>query len=338
MAFFGRQRISWLLIFLSCVSSTHAFIEGLYCGTENCYDILGVTREATKSDIVKAYRKLAKKWHPDMHKKQEDKEKAGEMFTKIANAYEILKDEEQRSDYDYMLDNPEEHYSHYYRYYRRRVTPKVDVRLVIVVSITVISIIQYLGALNNYNTAISYLCKEPKYRSRAMDIAKNEGLVNNNKKKKRSMTKEELKQEEEALIRKIIEEKMDIRGGYSRPKYTDVLWVQLFLLPYYLVHYMYWWGRWVWLFSIRGQDYGEEEQLYLIRKYLKLNSSQWDAVEDHEKEEYLSLELWKKDKFVAWKEKKDEEMKIKLAESARYKSYRRYMKKGGPGQMTFGPE
>lgn len=39
-----------------------------------------------------------------------------------------------------------------------------------------------------------------------------------------------------------------------------------------------------------------------------------------------------------WKELKEEEMKTKLAESARYKMYRRYMKKGGAGHMTFGPE
>lgn len=39
-----------------------------------------------------------------------------------------------------------------------------------------------------------------------------------------------------------------------------------------------------------------------------------------------------------WKREKEEEMKAKLAESARYKSFRRYMKKGGPGQMSFGPE
>lgn len=31
-------------------------------------------------------------------------------------------------------------------------------------------------------------------------------------------------------------------------------------------------------------------------------------------------------------------MKAKMAESAKYKMYRRYMKKGGPGQMTFGPD
>lgn len=42
--------------------------------------------------------------------------------------------------------------------------------------------------------------------------------------------------------------------------------------------------------------------------------------------------------FQEWKREKEEEMKAKLAESARYKSFRRYMKKGGPGQMSFGPE
>lgn len=39
-----------------------------------------------------------------------------------------------------------------------------------------------------------------------------------------------------------------------------------------------------------------------------------------------------------WKENKEAEQKAKLAESGRYKSYRRYMKSGGPGQMSFGPE
>ena len=67
------------------------------------------------------------------------------------------------------------------------------------------------------------------------------------------------------------------RGGYSRPKYTDVLWVQLVLLPYYIVHYICWWVRWVWLFNIRRQEYGEEEKLHLIRKYMKCTKSQWDV-------------------------------------------------------------
>ncbi|ESO05988.1 hypothetical protein HELRODRAFT_160091 [Helobdella robusta] len=64
------------------------------------------------------------------------------MFQKIATAYETLRDEESRSNYDYMLDHQEEYYSHYYRYNRRRVAPKVDIRVVIVITITLISFIQ----------------------------------------------------------------------------------------------------------------------------------------------------------------------------------------------------
>lgn len=54
----------------------------------------------------------------------------------------ILQDEETRKDYDYMLDHPEEYYSHYYHYYSRRLAPKVDVRIVILVSVCAVSVFQ----------------------------------------------------------------------------------------------------------------------------------------------------------------------------------------------------
>ncbi|BFZ04891.1 hypothetical protein BsWGS_07930 [Bradybaena similaris] len=337
MAASGSRRLAGLLVWVSCVVAAHAFIEGLYCGQENCYEVLDVSREATKIEITKAYRKLAKKWHPDMHKREADKEKASQMFQRIANAYEILRDEEQRTDYNYMLDNPDEYYSHYYRYYRRRVAPKVDVRVVIAVTLTIISIVQYYGAWNNYQTALSYLCKDQKYRSKAKDIAMSEGLLNANKKKgKRS--KEEIKEEEEATIKKIIEDRMDIRGGYRKPRVTDVLWVQLVLLPYHIVKYMAWWLRWVWKFTIKREEYGQEEKLHVIRKNLGLSQLQFETLEESEIEEYLYKQLWIKEHFKEWKEKKELETKTKLAENSRYKMYRRYMKKGGPGQMTFGPD
>jgi DnaJ-class molecular chaperone len=61
---------------------------------ENYYDILGVTREASKADIKKAYRKLATKYHPD---KNPD---GAEQFKKIAAAYAILGDDAKRAEYD----------------------------------------------------------------------------------------------------------------------------------------------------------------------------------------------------------------------------------------------
>ena len=59
---------------------------------------MGVKRDATEAEIKKAFKKLAIKYHPD--KNQDNPEAAKEKFQKIANAYEILSDEEKRRIYD----------------------------------------------------------------------------------------------------------------------------------------------------------------------------------------------------------------------------------------------
>ena len=59
-------------------------------------------------------------------------------------------------------------------------------------------------------------------------------LNSQQRKKNRNKTKEEIKEEEENLIRQIIMEKMDIRGAYQKPSYTDVLWMQIILCPYHI--------------------------------------------------------------------------------------------------------
>ncbi|MBN1521250.1 MAG: molecular chaperone DnaJ, partial [Candidatus Aureabacteria bacterium] len=61
------------------------------------YDILGVSRNASKEDIKKAYRKLAIQYHPD--KNQGNKE-AEEKFKEVSEAYEILSDDRKRATYD----------------------------------------------------------------------------------------------------------------------------------------------------------------------------------------------------------------------------------------------
>lgn len=61
------------------------------------YDILGVSRDATPDQIKKAYRQLAKKFHPDVNKDDKD---AAEKFKEVAEAYEILSDDQKRATYD----------------------------------------------------------------------------------------------------------------------------------------------------------------------------------------------------------------------------------------------
>lgn len=63
------------------------------------YKILGVSRSATKQEIASAYRKLARKWHPDRYE-GEDKKKAEREFLLISSAKEVLTDDEMRSRYD----------------------------------------------------------------------------------------------------------------------------------------------------------------------------------------------------------------------------------------------
>ena len=65
----------------------------------DAYDVLGVPRDATESELKRAYRELAHRHHPD---KNPDDPAAEERFKEIAIAYGVLSDAEQRARYDRM--------------------------------------------------------------------------------------------------------------------------------------------------------------------------------------------------------------------------------------------
>ena len=66
-------------------------------GKRDYYEVLGVSKEATKEEIKKAYRKQALKYHPD---KNPGDKKSEENFKEAAEAYEVLSNDEKKARYD----------------------------------------------------------------------------------------------------------------------------------------------------------------------------------------------------------------------------------------------
>uniref|UniRef100_A0A7S3PR78 J domain-containing protein n=1 Tax=Aplanochytrium stocchinoi TaxID=215587 RepID=A0A7S3PR78_9STRA len=82
------------VIFAIAVSVVHV------SAGQDYYKILGISRGASDGEIKKAYRSLAKKYHPDRYVDEKKKAKAEAKFMTIAKAYETLSDSEQRKIYD----------------------------------------------------------------------------------------------------------------------------------------------------------------------------------------------------------------------------------------------
>lgn len=69
---------------------------------KNYYEVLGVSKTATADELKSAYRKLAKKYHPDVYASASEQEKkdAEVKFKEVNHAYEVLSDEQKRAAYD----------------------------------------------------------------------------------------------------------------------------------------------------------------------------------------------------------------------------------------------
>ncbi|KAG6584069.1 Polyubiquitin 10, partial [Cucurbita argyrosperma subsp. sororia] len=263
----------------------------IYCDEDDCYDLLGVSQSATQSEIKKAYYKLSLKFHPDKNPDPESKKQ----FVKVANAYEILKDESTRGQYDYAIAHPEEVFYNAARYYHAYYGHKTDTRAVLVGLLLILSAFQYLNQWTRYHQAVDMVKKTPAYKNRlrALEFERSGGATN-----KKKGHKHLDKKVDEDLDKKL---ELQITGA-EKPSVWELLGVRLILLPYTIGKLLLWSSCWFWRYNIKQITYSWEDASYLTQSSLRVPIKAWKNIDESTKEDLIRRCLWKKHNMENYQE------------------------------------
>jgi hypothetical protein len=105
-----------LLLLWLAAARVHGFAD-FYCGDASCYEVLGVSRDASPDAIRSAYKTLSLQFHPDKQGVTGmDVTVAKERYLMVRQAYDTIGDSDRRATYDYILSHPGSHWENYSRY------------------------------------------------------------------------------------------------------------------------------------------------------------------------------------------------------------------------------
>lgn len=257
-----------LLVLL--LAATHA--TALFCGDDNCFELLGIKRTATKAEVRRAYRQLSSVMHPD---KRPGVEGAVEEFAKIGAAYETLTDKEKRAKYEDFLDNPGKYWQYLMDNAKDVYAPKSNVFLVITGIVGIATLIHWLNMNNTYKQTLRGLRETQEFKREVTRLVKS----------KQAKTKEEA----EVMIN------LDV-VGLDEPDWRNLIIFKLISLPGHLAKLASWKLNWIVAYKIRKQEYSEDDKIYLIQKNMKITEEAWEKLSEKDKQQYITEELWDSEK------------------------------------------
>jgi DnaJ homolog subfamily C member 25 len=283
-------------------------LEDMYCGAQSCYEVLGIKRDASTSQLRRAYRKLTLKYHPDKN----PEESAKEEFRKVVNAYEVLKDEESRKDYDYVLDHPEEYYRNLYRYYSYRYPKQANVYVVVGGFFLAISLFHWYYWQWYHNLMMSRLLETPEVQRRIHQLSIERGLVEKessgsgpsgttsttaaarNRKKGRGKKPQVRIIEDEGVKQEVLTSQVKLNGWAGRlPVFPwDILPIIMVYVVFRFIKNMLWFSRYYLWCGMLGGTLNNEELQYKTAKTLRLSWERWLRFDEDKRNDWTARELW----------------------------------------------
>lgn len=327
-----------------------------FCGNYDCYKILGFDFDAGAPDrklITQRYRKISRIFHPDKADKKKFPD-AKERFVKIARAYEVLTDQDQRKEYDDLRYNQELYMQRYGASVLWTYAPKSDTTIVILVILILGNLFSWYSqkhrwqlvanrliqaAVEDWTTSQGGSPESKQLREEATKImlerqpsdlsTGSETTPSSGKNKKKSAGKkvsgkDRKKQEEDALrpiVTELVNAMHDFGSGFHQPTWRDLFIVSLIKLPYRITKGAVWQYRY-WIRRLQGKPLSDEEKLALTES--SVGPIVWDAASDEERQELLGRELWITENLAEW----CEEQEIKKLSAADQKYYYKLKKKG----------
>eukprot|EP00980_Cylindrotheca_fusiformis_P011876 scaffold2828_cov126-Cylindrotheca_fusiformis.AAC.2 len=330
--------------------------QNIFCGKYDCYSILGFdyeefgsNRPSTK-EITKRYRSLSRAWHPDKSKHKDAKER----FVKIARAYEVLTDNQQRTEYDFMRYNQEAYFQKYGASVLWHYAPQSDASIIVIVLLMAINWFTWVAQKTRWQNVADRLVKaavedwspsmggseESKLlREEALEILKEreaasdtrEAITNTDKKsgkgkvKKAKVTGKEKKKQEQEALRPIVTELVnkidDFGAGFHKPTWADLFFVKLAKFPYHFATGVVWQTKYA-IRRLQKKELNDEERSVLTER--AVGNVTWDLASEEEREAMIKRELWIMDNLVEWKD----EQEFKKLSKAEQKYYNKMKKRG----------